>query len=66
MSEDKGRSQWSDPITSLEEFRDRAKRIEQPFDGFPSPDGQFFAVLGGARMGKTSSAMNHSSIARRT
>ena len=48
------RLQWSDPVLSLSEFRDQARRIEQPFRHFPRPDGQLFAVLGGAGMGKSS------------
>lgn len=54
MSENAQQSQWSHPITKLDEFRDLARRIEQPFSEFPRPQGRFFAVLGGVRMGKTS------------
>jgi hypothetical protein len=46
--------QWSEPIANLDEFRDLAGRIEHPFGDLPRPEGRLHAVLGGARMGKTS------------
>lgn len=45
---------WSTPIVKLDDFRDRAVRIEQPLRDFPRTEGQLHAVLGGAGMGKTS------------
>jgi len=46
--------QWSDPVVDLNDFRDRASRMEHPFRDFPRTEGRLHAVLGGARMGKTS------------
>jgi len=46
--------QWSDPVADLNDFRDRANRMEQPFRNFPRPEGRLHAVLGGAKIGKTS------------
>jgi len=51
---DARQSQWSDPVADLNDFRDRTSRMEHPFRDFPRPEGRLHAVLGGARMGKTS------------
>ena len=51
---DAERLRWSEPVTDLADFRDRAIRIEQPFQNFPQTEGRLHAVLGGAGMGKTS------------
>lgn len=48
------RPDWSNPIATLDDFRDQAVRIEQPFREFPRTEGRLHAVLGGTGMGKTS------------
>jgi hypothetical protein len=53
MTDTPGHS-WSAPLTTLDGFYDLDSRLEQPFRSLPRPDGRLHAVVGGAKMGKTS------------